>query len=83
MFDLHQSRKPIAVERVHPGLDGPEGVAEILGDLSATIPSDHQKDHMQAMIVSGVLVPADLVLQTHHDKWRIWNGKILQSILTD
>ena len=83
MFGLYEAWETVFIERVHPGLDGPEGVAEILGDLSATIPSDHQKDHMQAMIVSGVLVPADLVLQTHHDKWRIWNGKILQSILTD
>jgi hypothetical protein len=83
MFGLHQSFKTVFVERVHPGLDGPERVAKILGDLLAAVTSGNQKYSVQAMIISGVLVPVDLVLQTHYDQWRIWNGQILQSTLTD
>ena len=63
MVAFGQTRQPLLVEIPHPVDHGARRIAKESGHLFATQAAGHQRNAMEAMIVTCVLMAVDFLLQ--------------------
>jgi len=68
---VHQARKPPLLESRHPVRDGSGGITEQLGHLVSAHALGNQQHGMEPVIVAGLLVSPDLILQGQDGTLRI------------
>ena len=56
------------LEPIDPGLDRPDRVAQEVSDLLTVVAFRHEQKGMQTMVVPGIFVALDLILQCHDDR---------------